>query len=61
MGAQRVWADASILLSQKKRLRVGSILTQILGHSAGEGTEPAAEVLACESLSGPEMQDRDCT
>lgn len=39
IGTQQVWNDASILLSQKKRLRIGSILTQFIGQSAIEVTE----------------------
>lgn len=46
MGTQQVWNDASILLSQKKRLRIESILTQFIGQSAIEVTEQATKVFA---------------
>lgn len=50
IGTQQVWNDASILLSQKKRLRIGSILTQFIGQSAREATEQAAKVCALRKL-----------
>lgn len=50
LGTQQVWNDASILWSQKKRLRIESILTQFIGQSAIEVTEQATEVFALWKL-----------
>lgn len=47
---QQVWKDASILLSEKKRLRIGSILTQFIVWHAIEVPEQVAEALLCESF-----------
>ena len=50
IGTQQVWSDASILWSKKKRLRIGSILTQFMGQSAIEVTEQATKVFALRRL-----------
>lgn len=47
---QQVWKDASILLSEKKRLRIGGILTQFTVWHVIEVPEQVAEALLCESF-----------